>query len=370
MKRNLIALGVAAAVALPLSAQAAPKLYGRLNVTAESYEKEFDKNNGVKAKTTAKNSNQEYTRLKSNASRFGVKGEDELTASLSAVYQIEWEVKADGDGADLGQRNRFVGLKSTDLGTLKAGRYDTYLKLAQGEIDLFNDLVGDMEFVIAGEDRINNVVGYESPSFAGLTFNVMAQTQDGNTGNDVGIASGAGQSASIVYNNEEIGLYAAVAYANDIAAKTALNSPRVGGSDILRVVGSYKVAGLTLNAIYSDSQSALDATQARPVYVLTGPNPIKGDFAETGWQLGAAYQIGDEVIKAQYGTAEADEGKQIVQTRTQWSVGVDHNFTSKTRALLFFTQQEEERLPGENNIAANDHDYTTKVVGLGFDHKF
>jgi hypothetical protein len=37
------------------------------------------------------------------------------------------------------------------------------LKLAQGEIDLFNDFAGDMEFVIAGENRVNNVLGYESP---------------------------------------------------------------------------------------------------------------------------------------------------------------------------------------------------------------
>ena len=42
MKHNLIALAVAAAVTLPLTAQAAPKVYGQINISAEAYEKDFD----------------------------------------------------------------------------------------------------------------------------------------------------------------------------------------------------------------------------------------------------------------------------------------------------------------------------------------
>ena len=59
-----------------------------------------------------------------------------------------------GNKLDLTQRNRFVGIKSQQFGTVKFGKYDTYLKLAQGKIDLFNDFAADMEFTIAGENRI------------------------------------------------------------------------------------------------------------------------------------------------------------------------------------------------------------------------
>ena len=41
MKHNLIALAVAAAVTLPLTAQAAPKVYGQINISAEAYEKDL-----------------------------------------------------------------------------------------------------------------------------------------------------------------------------------------------------------------------------------------------------------------------------------------------------------------------------------------
>lgn len=344
MNRNLIALGVAAAVALPLSAQAAPKVYGKLNLSAESYKKEFEN-----PATVA----DEYTRLQSNASRFGLSGEDELTATLSAVYQIEWEVAADdgngvtaGKGTDLNQRNRFLGIKSQQFGTVKLGKYDSYTKLAQGEIDLFNDYEGDMKFVIAGENRLDNVVGYESPSFAGFSFNVLSQTQEASSANATQTARKNGSSASVVYKNEELGLYAALAADKSLVSATALFGTRE--SDNLRAVVSYKVADLTLNGIYQTSEASAPG--------------VKAD-KEAGWQLGAAYKLGDETLKAQYGVAEADDSAASVQEHNQWSVGVDHNFTTKTKAFLFYTEKEEDKLAALS-------DYTIKVAALGLEHKF
>lgn len=363
MNRTLIALGVAAAVALPVVAEAAPKVYGKINLSAEQYKKDVDN-------TPA--SSLEYTRLLSNASRFGVKGEDELTATLSAVYQFEWEVGADGEdkltasstssssggittttttslssGADLTQRNRFVGIKSQSLGTVKFGKYDSYTKLAQGEIDLFNDYEGDMKYVIAGETRLNNVVGYESPSFAGLTVNVLAQTQDSNSASGNAQDRRSGSSASVVYSNEELGLYAALAIDSQLLTDTALFGKRE--SDNLRVVASYKVADLTLNGIYQTSSSV------KPTGVISGD--------EAGWQLGAAYKLGDETLKAQYGIAEADDSAAATQKHTLWSVGVDHNFSSKTKAFVWYTNKDEDLLAPAN-------DSQIKVAALGVEHKF
>jgi predicted porin len=338
MKRTLIALAVTAAVAAPLAAQAAPKVYGKLNLAVEQYEK--DNQNPATL-------DEEYSRLQSNASRFGVKGEDELTATLSAVYQIEWQV--DGDVAntpgaagygDLKGRNRFVGIKSQDFGTVKLGAYDTYLKLAQEKSDLFNDLFGDMEYVVAGENRANNVVGYESPKFLdALQFNVMAQTQDGNTAHKNGVSS------SITYANEELGLYAALAMDNNIDSKTALNGTRE--SDNLRLVLGYKIADLSLSAVYGTSEAS-----------ATGASN-----EETGYNLGVAYKLGDETLKVAYGAAEADDNAAATQERTLLSVGVDHNFTSKTKAFAFYTVREEDKL------AANADTEETSIA-IGLEHSF
>jgi predicted porin len=329
MKRNLIALAVAAAFVVPV-ANAAPKVYGKLNLSAESYKK-----------SPQGKAEEKYTRLQSNASRFGVKGEDELTANLSAVYGIEWEVA--GSKLDLTQRNRFLGIKSQQLGTVKLGKYDSYTKLAQGEIDLFNDYLGDMKYIIAGENRLNNVIGYESPKLMdALTVNIMAQTQD------TAAAPKNGTSASVVYNNEEMGLYAALAMDNNVNGSTALSGTRQ--SDTIRLVGSYKVADLTLNAIYQTSEDAAAAT---------GANKNK----ETAWQLGAAYKIADETLKVQFGEAKADNSAAATQKHTQWSVGADHNFTSKTKAFVWYTTQKEDKLALNSNT-------DIKGLALGLEHKF
>lgn len=344
MKKSLIALSVAAAIAAPI-ANAAPKVYGKLNLSVEQYKKDYQ---------DAAKTDDEFNRSVSNASRFGVKGEDELTADLSAVYQVEWEVSANGAGllsdsasksvseSDLKQRNRFIGIKSQQLGTIKLGKYDSYTKLAQGEIDLFNDYLGDMKFVIAGENRLNSVIGYESPKIAdALTINVLTQSQDSNTPNN-------GISASAVYSDEANGLYAALAIDNNIFGATAINGNRQ--SDNIRLVGSYKISDLTLNAIIQTSADA---------------DPVKGGNKnkEKDWQLGVAYKLGDETLKCQFGEAKADNSAAAVQKHTQYSLGVDHNFTTKTKAFAWYTEQK------EDTLAANKG-YKVTSLAAGIEHKF
>lgn len=341
MNRTLIALGVAATVALPVVAEAAPKIYGKLNLSVEKYEESF-------TDPALATSEIDMVRLQTNDSRFGVKGEDELTATLSAVYQIEWEVLADTAGTvtDMKQRNRFVGIKSQDFGTLKLGAYDTYLKLAQGKADFFNDLFGDMKYVIAGENRVNNVVGYESPKFAGLQVNVMAQTQEGNAAGTTKTSKN-GNSASIAYDNSDIGLYLALAMDNNVVGSTAFyGSSRE--NDNMRAVVVYNIADLTLSAVYNTSEDA------------TATGAVSDE--ETGMLVGAAYKIGDQTLKVQYGEAENDDPADPVD-RTLMNLGVDHNFNSKTRAYAFYTVKEESFLD-----PLEDEELTS--FGLGLEHNF
>lgn len=331
MKRHLIALAVTTALVAPIAAHAAPKVYGQINLSAESYEKDVD--------GSAKD--EEYTRMQSNASRFGVKEEIELTATISALYGIEWQVNADGEGTDLAQRNRFLGLKHQSLGTIRMGKYDTYLKLAQGKIDLFNDFAADMEFTIAGENRVNNVLAYESPKFMNTQFSVLTQTQDVATG------SKAGSSMSVVHHDEELGLYVALAADMGIDGKSALFGNRE--SETIRLVASYKIADFTVNALYSTSEKN------------------NGKDAETAYLLGGAYKLGDVVLKAQYSTAEADDTATIAATgsveKAQMSVGADYNITSKTRAFAWLTSKEDTKKAAVNNIEET-------VLALGVEVKF
>lgn len=335
MKHNLIALAVAAAVIAPV-ANAAPKVYGKINLSAESYKKEDE------SKPTA---DIETTQMTSNASRFGVKGEDELTANISAIYGIEWEVSAEGDDIsgtnndklDLTQRNRFLGLKHQTLGTIKMGKVDSYLKESQGKVDLFNDYAGDMKYTISAENRLNNVLAYESPTLMNTEFNVMAQTQD---------AASAGTSLSIVHNNEELGLYLALAMDDNVTGKASTIT--AGELDTTRLVASYKVADLTLNALYNTTENSVAKEE------------------ETAYLIGAAYKMGDVELKAQYSVADNDtnnlaNGKTSQKTLT--SIGADYKLSSKAKVFGWYSMKEQTKVGLANDV-------TEDTLGLGIEHKF
>lgn len=381
MKRSLIALGVAAALALPVAAQAAPKVYGKLNLSVEQIDDDTRY--------------ADRWELVSNASRFGVKGEDELTASLSAVYQIEWEVSGDGNATDLGQRNRFLGIKHTDFGTLKLGKYDTYLKLSQGEVDLFNDLNADMGKVIAGENRVNNAIGYESPKIAGgLVLSLMAIPGEESPA-AAAPAPAAGSrddnhlgdyfSASAVYANEELGLYAALAYDKDVtsnfnAVDTFATAPafavgvtgngatlKTDKTDILRLVVGYnlKDIGLTLNALVQQAERSEGNT------IAGNANKVP---TEDSYLVSAAYKVGEAwTLKAQYVTSSTSFDVPAIKDvdLTQTSLGADYAFSSKTKAFGYYSLRNQSN---DNNAAVaasgKTKDFDVAFLGFGLEHKF
>jgi len=223
------------------------------------------------------------------------------------------------------------------LGTIKMGKVDSYLKEAQGKVDLFNDYAGDMKYTIAAENRLNNVLAYESPKFMNTEFNVMAQTQD---------AASAGTSLSIVHNNDELGLYLALAMDSNVDGKASTIT--AGELDTMRLVASYKVADLTLNALYNTTE-----------------NTVKKE-EETAYLVGAAYKMGDVELKAQYSVADNDtnnltNGKTSQKTLT--SVGADYKLSSKAKVFGWYSMKEQTKV-------GSTTDTTEDTLGVGIEHKF
>lgn len=390
MKRTLIALGVAATVALPVAAQAAPKVYGKLNLSVQNVD--ADTNAAVP---------DSFWEVRSNASRFGVKGEDELTATLSAVYQIEWEIAGSSNGTvgaggvgtandsslDLAARNRFVGIKSNDFGTLKLGRIDTYLKQAEGKVDQFNDLAGDFEAVLGaqgGTARANNVIDYSSPTIVdAVTINLqLIQNEyaaDGTpaptapapayANNGHGLADSI--STSVVYSADA--LWVALAYNKDVTTAFSSNYDGVvlGGNtsgvaaDAIRLAATYNISsiGLQLGGLYQTAKSDVGATAAVPGW----------EVKQDGFVVSAALKFAEAwVAKLQYGQSTTDQkttaAASVATDRTTTSLGLDYNFTSKTRAFGFYTLNNVDRPGLVAAPASTTQDIT--AFGLGIDHSF
>jgi predicted porin len=233
MKKKLLMAAVGAAlVAGPMVAAhaAGATLYGHMHLSMDRYD----------------NDTSEEGMMASNSARFGIKGDEDLGGGLKAIYQVESGAFGIDEGAGLGGtlRNTFVGF-SGGWGAVKLGRHDTPYKDLGRKLDNFNEQIGDMRTVIGNGDaadgtgaaitalsfdqRVSNVIRYESPSFSGLNV-VVAHTSNngadaaGNTAqkdNSIGVNWSAGplflgaawnERGTAVVDQEESGLRFAGSY--------------------------------------------------------------------------------------------------------------------------------------------------------------
>jgi predicted porin len=341
MKKLLLASAVAA---LSLNTvQAAPTLYGKLNISLDQV-------------SNADFTEDKVTELNSNASRLGVKGEEKITDSLSAVYLAEWEVTGDGDDDTFKARNRFAGLKFANVGTLKAGRFDSYFKTAAGsDQDIFN---------LVGEDRLNNVVGFESDPamLAGLGFNIMFQQGEGSTDDAGEDRDGFGDSisTSVTYESD-IGLALALAGNFDVQSKWAALDGEKLYTDAIRLTASYDFAntgvdGLVIGGLFQQAEPSEDR--------ITFDETVLEDLEEQAFGLTLAYAIPDTAltVRGEYVTVETSANDEE-GSMDRYGVVVDYklNKQSKVYGVLAQTKADEDFGFAEDKET---------VVGLGMEVKF
>lgn len=343
MNRKLLALAVGAALALPVAAQAAaPTLYGKLDVSLEHLDGDIGA--GDVSDTT----------LESNKSRLGLRGDEKLSNDLSVIYQVEYGVTVDGDsanGPDLSARDRFLGLKHGSLGTLRAGRMNTPLKEAEGQVDVFGNSRLDMENVFTGQNRASNSIAYTSPKIAdSLTLRYTHITE---TGSASGGTDGSGQSASVAF--EQDGLYLALAMDNDVVGDGddgKLNAP--AGSfygpaavglelDTIRLVAGVTLGDLRLGALYQQAEAEGAGVQPE----------------QTGYLLSAAYTVDKWTFKGEYAASEGEAGAVDLGEISQLALGADYQWTQtfKVYGLLGLFEYDEP-------TATTEADLTLVGVGM------
>lgn len=114
------------------------------------------------------------SRVSSNSSYLRVRGERELDNGFKAIAQVEAEIGLDGSGGlpFSGTRNTFVGL-SSPYGELTLGKFDSPAKETTIGRDPFSGtgIFGyyNVFSKYRADRRLNNAIGYESPSIQGVT---------------------------------------------------------------------------------------------------------------------------------------------------------------------------------------------------------
>jgi len=303
-----IVMPMVVALSLPSLATADFRVYGKANVSLQHADESGDSK----------------MELVSNASRIGVKGSEALTDELEAIFQFEYETQVDdGDkgGQTFSQRDIYVGVRGK-AGTLMVGKVNTPLKSAQDKVDLFNDLEGDINYLLKGEVRANNVVQYKSPVFGEYFAGSVAYIASEEDGVDPGV------SATISYRNA--GLYLAVAQDTDV---------QVEGADLTRLVARYSIDNVHVGALFETYEDA--ATDE------------DGAFVSVLWEATDVWSF-----KAQAGSSDINEGG-----GEAISLGADYKLTDKTKLYGYYTNETSDLLV---NGAGRDDQYLGVGMSLSF----
>ncbi|MBI5006257.1 MAG: porin [Nitrosomonadales bacterium] len=333
MQKKLIALAIAAAFSAPAFAE---------NANVTFYGKAFMTLDQMSSSNPAVVS---QTRVNTNASRFGLKGSEDLGGGLTAVYQFEVQMDADGSGGNglgNGTRNSGAGVGG-EFGQVMFGNWDTPFKVVHNKIELFDNTTSWSSTNVIGRSagknynsRLKNMVQYTSPKIAdAVTVAVLYAPDEAKTAttNKTDLAMSA------AYDLD--GIYVAAAY------ESRPDQTTTGKSDsAMRVVGAFEIDAFTVGAMYESLKTNTSATVN-----VTGKN----------MEVVGKFKSGPSVIAVNYAKAGSTSVAPVVANDvTQATLKYSYNFSKRTELFAAYTSS-------KANAATA---VTTKYLGAGLVHSF
>jgi predicted porin len=359
MKKSLITLAVLGlgTAATAAQAQSSVTLYGLIDAGVTYV-------NSTKTATGGHSliAQQDGATAGLSGSRWGMRGNEDLGGGLAAIFVLEggfsYNTGASGQGGDLFGRQAFVGLSSTQFGTVTLGRqYDTGVDLLQplaayGTWGNLTSHAGDIDN-IGNLNRINNAVKYVSPTYAGLKFTGMYSFGGvaGDTSHNEVYSLGA------AYAMGPVKLAADYLYAKDPnsgffamnpgASTTGSNFggthlaysgfSTAGGEQIIAAGGNYVFGPATLGLIYSNIRFNNLGTVAN-----AGTNAFHtgADASFNDVEANVKYAITPSIIAGfSYNFTKGNSitttsGIETGATYNQFNLGVDYLLSKRTDVYL------------------------------------
>jgi predicted porin len=367
MKKNMIALAVTAAFALPAFAQSSITLYGVIDEGIN-----YTSNAGDKSAYQLESG---YAQ----GSRWGLKGSEDLGSGLKAIFDLEngFDVNSGGlqEGGRIFGRQAFVGLTSANYGTLTFGRqYDSvvdYLAPTTANGNWGGYLLShpydndntDNSF------RVNNTVKYASPSFAGLQFGGTYSFS-----NETGFANNRTYSLGGQYTNGGLLVGAAYLEANNpgLTADGSIATDDANFiSERLRIFGggvNYTFGSATVGFAYTNTNVGQPSATDTSVYVgaITPPNggtmtALKfQNFEVNGkYQFTPAFFVGVQYVYTA-ATMDATSGNENPKYHT-FGLMADYNLSKRTD---FYFQAAYQKVAGDKTDTVLDDAYIPGSAGV------
>ena len=266
MKKLLLASAIAA---LSVSAaNAAPTVYGKVFLTADYVDEEFDP-----SAAADRDYNEDGVQINSQGSRIGFKGSEPMTANTDIIYQLEYGIDVDGDdGQSLKNRDTYLGINNKSFGEFRAGKnqsttdYINNVVVNEGYWDNLGSTKLDSEQKVAAlnmadSGRIANSIVWKAPKFEGVPveFAAMYANDDDITGEN---QSGWGVSAMF---DQGAGYTLGLAYEDDLNIKGSM----IRGTGTLDLATFNSGFPVTLGALYQEADYDRDNSKKEKGYIVS-----------------------------------------------------------------------------------------------------
>jgi predicted porin len=328
-QRKLLATAVASACALPAVALAQVpswiQIYGRANV---SYEYITTKNSS----NTALQANQSNWDLVDNSSRIGFRGNKELGAGLTGLFQMESRVRLNtGNNAFLTSRDSYAGLAG-GFGTVRLGRtigpvyyanYD-YISMHNHDTGTSSDALL-APTVVGRQGFMNRTVWYTSPKLGGFTVDVAHSLLDAQR---IPGVSSQPRYLGVVGSYDQGPLHLAASYA-DTKNSNDLGGGTANDDKAYTLGGLYNFKTFVVGALVENATSK----------TLTG-----GDAKRNYFRVSAMLPVGKNEFHVNFGTVNHGIGGIGNGTSTtddgakQWTLAYNYNITKETKIYGFYTR--------------------------------
>jgi predicted porin len=347
MKKTLIALAL---TTLPVAAMAEVVLYGQMKAGYEVNS----------SKVTGEDRDPYLNGIADYGSRIGFKGSEDLGNGLKAIWQVESRIHlghSNGGSDGWADRDSFIGVQHDSFGTVRAGRISNAMNANMDVVDAWeynSDALGLGKFTRTDARYVG--IAYDSPEWAGFSFNVLYSPRDNVNGGDRtgeydrGIGSGDKYSAGLNYHNS--GFYAKYGfdYLKNSAIKYDVNNLGVMTKDhkdgqVHRVEGGYDANNLFVGVGYQYTKNTSSYNRAVNDYagdVLSyfkdsgvGDHSLTLDNQGQEAALTVGYHFGNIFPKISYahGWDVKIEGTKEKNTKyDQVVLGADYDFSKRTTA--------------------------------------
>ena len=357
MKKLLLASAIAA---LSVSAaNAAPTVYGKIFLTADYVDEEFDS-----SVAGVDNYNEDGVQINSQGSRIGFKGSEPMTANTDIIYQLEYGIDVDGDDDQtFKNRDTYLGINNKSFGEFRAGKnqsttdYINNVIVNEGYWDNLGSTKLDEEQKVAAlnmadSGRIANSIVWKAPKFEGVPveFAAMYANDDDITGEN---QSGWGVSAMF---DQGAGYTLGLAYEDDLNIKGSM----IRGTGTLDLATFNSGFPVTVGALYQEADYDYGQKKEKG-YVVSA-------------QMGLTNFAKPATIYTQYNDTSNLYGVDGFDSN-QIVVGGKYYYQKNLIAHAYIGQNDADNVPGVIVDAAGNKNYVKgdgKVfaVGGGLEYKF